>query len=120
MTRVTSFIKQFTAILNGDDAAATAHKAWRQAEAALKVRIATMDAETIAKEEAVHAAKEAADKCLINNGQCITDSDLYTKSIVESDNALKVAQKNLENHLKTLEFFKNKLTELRTEVSLED
>lgn len=114
--KIPFFVKEFIAIISGDDNKATAFKAWRQSESALKVRIAYMEGETLAKEDAVEAAENAAKKALVNNGQLVEDKNLYTIELVKADTKLKEAKQDLKKHLETLEFFKAKLQELQAEV----
>lgn len=73
MSKVKSFINQFVAAVKGDDVEATAEKAYRQANSALKSQISSLEGDTINLEEKVNDAKEKLASAGINDGNLIAD-----------------------------------------------
>ena len=114
--KVKSFIKQFAAILTGDSAEVTAQKTYRQAVSGLKTQIAKLQGDTLTYEDRVENAKEAAAKALLNNGQEITNRELYVKNLITTDNELNDAEEALEEHLELIAFLEGKLAQLDEEV----
>jgi len=118
MSKMKSFVKQFAALVTGDSATVQAEKNFRRAESALKTQIAKLEGETITKEDALETAKEHATAVLVNNGKPITDQYRtdYVANLVDADNAVKSAQKELDEHKNMIKFLQGKLAELNEEV----
>lgn len=113
MRKVNSFVNQFVAMVKGDDVQVEAEKAWRNAESALKVQIASKEGDTIRFEDAVSEAQEVLNKARVNNGAMIHDRDAYIRNLVEAKNHLTDAEENLEFHLKTLNFLREEYENLQ-------
>lgn len=58
MSKLSKFVQEFVAMVEGDDAKATALKTERQATSALKTRISHMEGDTVTKEQNIEDAKE--------------------------------------------------------------
>jgi len=111
-----SFVKQIVAMITGDSATETAIKIQRQAESALKVQISNREAETVNLETNIEDAKAAEAKAFVNNGQLMSsqeDRAAYVRKLTEARNKVIEAEEALEDHLKTLEFLKEKLVEVQ-------
>lgn len=111
-----SFVKQIVAMITGDSATETAIKIQRQAESALKVQISNREAETVNLETNIEDAKAAEAKAFVNNGQLMSsqeDRAAYVRNLTEARNKVIEAEEALEDHLKTLEFLKEKLVEVQ-------
>lgn len=116
MTKVNSFVKQFVAVIKGDDAEVQAQKAWRQAQSALKTQVASLEGDVIKYEDGVTDAKEAQENARINSGKAITDRNYYVETLLESKNAVTKAEKALKDHNTKIDFLKAELKALETEV----
>jgi len=111
-----SFVKQIVAMITGDSATETAIKIQRQAESALKVQISNREAETVNLETNIEDAKAAEAKAFVNNGQLMSsqeDRAAYVRNLTEARNRVIEAEEALEDHLKTLDFLKEKLKEVQ-------
>lgn len=115
MNKLNAFMREFVAIVKGDDTEALAAKVWRQGEAALKVAIAGAEGDLISKEEDVESAKEKLRLARANNGKEITDRNRYVLGLVEAQNNLTEAEDRLEAHRKTIVFLKGQYEELKAE-----
>lgn len=106
MNKVKSFVDEFVALVNGDDAKVKAEKARRQADSALKTHISMKEGESVSMEDAVSEAKDALQKARLNNGEPITDRDAYVKNLIVAANRVTDAEEAYESHMKTLEFLR--------------
>lgn len=115
---VTSFIKGFVALVQGDTAEAQAQKVFRQVQSGLNTQIAVMTGNLVEKEEAVEDAKEALNKARLNNGKELPSSERtrYVQNLVDASNALKDAEEALLAHNETLDFLKAELAALESEI----
>lgn len=115
MTKLNSFVNQFVAIVKGDDAQIQAFKAWRSAESALKVQIASLSGDLIRKEDAVEQANENLLKARVNNGIQISDRDQYISNLILAKERLVQSEKQLEAHQKTIAFLEEEYANLKAE-----
>ena len=115
MTKLNSFVNQFAAIIKGDNAEVQAAKAWRSAESALKVQIASLGGDLIRKEDAVERANEVLAKARVNDGNQITDRDRYIANLISAKESLTAAEKQLEAHQKTIAFLEEEYANLKAE-----
>ena len=115
MTTTNSFVKQFIALVKGDEAEVRALKIWRQAESAFKVQIAALGGDLIRKEDTVTQAEEKLAKALVNNGCEITDRDTYIANLISAQEFLRQSQKNLTAHKDTIEFLEKQYAKLKAE-----
>lgn len=116
MNTVKSFVKQFAAILVGDNTTAQAEKALRQADSALKTQIASLKGDTISFEDAVTDAKEAQSKARVNKGVQISNRTSYVQNLLEAKNTVTQAEEALEIHLAKISFLESELQLLNEEV----
>ena len=114
-TKMNSFVKQFVAAIKGDDAEVQGQKAWRSAESALKVQIASLDGDTIKLEDDVEKTKEKLAKARINNCKVISDRAYYVSSLLSAKNELTLAEKALKDHNTKLDFLKDEYEALKAE-----
>jgi hypothetical protein len=117
MNTMKSFVRQFIAVVKGDDAEATAQKALRQADSALQAQIASLKGDTIALEDAVTAAKENEELATVNSGKTITHREHYVKGLLDSKNAVILAEETLKNHKEKIAYLESKLAFLSAEVA---
>ena len=115
MNKLNSFVKQFSAILKGDDNEAKAAKVWRQCESAFKVQIAALGGDLIRKEDSVSQAEETLAKRLVNNGNEISDRDQYIANLISAKESLKQAEKQLAAHKETIAFLEEQYALLKAE-----
>ena len=111
-----SFVKQCVAFLAGDTDEVKAIKLQRAATSALEAQIAVKTGETIGLEDAIADCEEAEKRALYNNGELISKSSgnaQYVASLLEAYNRKVTAQEELETHLKTITFLKEKLAEVK-------
>jgi len=116
MNKTKSFIKEFVAVVKGDDAEASAQKALRQADSALQTQIASLTGDTITLEDKVTAAKEAQVLARVNNGNVITDRSVYVRNLLNAKNAVTVAEEELKAHKEKIAFLQGELKGLSEEV----
>ena len=115
MNKLNSFIKQFVAIVKGDDVEAQAQKAWRSAESALKTHIASAEGDIIALEDAVEQAKENLKEARVNSGYLIMDRQQYIENLIRAKNNLLVAEEELDTHMEHIAFLKEEYAALQAE-----
>ena len=115
---VTSFIKGFVALVQGDTAEAQAQKVFRQVQSALNTQIAVMTGNLVEKEEAVEDAKTALNKARLNNGKDLQSSQraAYVQELIDCKEALQEAEEALKYHVETLDFLKAELAALESEI----
>lgn len=106
MNKLNSFVKEFIAVAKGDDVEAMGQKAWRGAESALKVQIATRDGDTVSLEDEVEKAKEALKIARVNGGVKITNRSEYISNLIDAKNTLTSAEEDLADHHVELDFLK--------------
>lgn len=114
MLVVKSFIDQFVAIVQGDDAKAQGIKTQRLAGAALRTQIAALEGSLISKEESLSDAQENVNLASINHGRPIGSGDeartAYVTSLLQAKNNLTNAEDDLELHKEKIEFLKERLS----------
>ena len=115
MNKLNAFVKEFKAIIVGDDAEALGFKNWRKAESGLKVQIAALNGDIIAKEDALENAQENLVKARVNYGKEISDRDAYIASLIKAKEGLKAAEKQLSAHKDTIAFLEEQYALLRAE-----
>ncbi len=115
MNTVKSFVKQFVAVIKGDDAQAQAQKVLRQADSALKSQIASLTGDTITLEDSVTAAKEKQVLASVNNGKSITDRAYYVSGLLTAKNSVTQAEEALKEHLEKITFLEAQLAALGEE-----
>lgn len=101
-----SFVNQFVALVEGDDAKATAIKAQRQAVSALKSQIPSLEGDTVDMEQSLEDAKEALDKAVVNNGNLITDRNQYVENLIFVKNHVTSCEESLIAHNAKIDFLK--------------
>ena len=109
MTKMESYIEEAIALIKGDDAKALAIKNWRKSVSAFKVQLAALEGNLISKEDKVENAKEVLKKALYNNGVLIGDNrgDEYIQNLINAQNKIENAEKELEAHKKTMAFLES-------------
>ena len=115
MNKLNAFVKEFKAIIVGDDAEALGFKNWRKAESGLKVQIAALNGDIIAKEDALENAQENLVKARVNYGKEISDRDAYISNLIEAKENLKQAEKQLAAHKETIAFLEEQYALLKAE-----
>lgn len=116
MNKVKSFVKQFVAVVTGDDNAAKAQKALRQADSALKTQIASLTGDIITLEDAVTTAKENQTLARVNKGNPITDRTNYVEGLLASKNKVTLAEEALKTHKDKIAFLEGELGSLNEDV----
>lgn len=115
MNKMNAFMKEFVAIIKGDDAEAKAAKVWRQAESGLKVQIANLEGDIINKEDAVLQAEENLANARVNYGKEITDRRSYVQNLLNAQDKLNDVTAELEAHKSTITFLKEQYDKLKAE-----
>ena len=115
-TQLTSFVKQFVAIIKGDDAEAQAQKEYRRALSALKTQIASLEGDTITFQDKLEEANNNFDSAKVNHGQSITDRNKYVQALLLAKKEVIDAQENLDAHNEKLEVLRQVFDEIQTEV----
>jgi hypothetical protein len=113
MTTVKSFINQFVAIVQGDNAQAQAIKTQRLAAAGLRTQIAALEGSLISKEESLKEAEENVDLASVNRGKPLDSGDdsrtQYVTNLLIAQNELTEAKDALALHKKKIAFLKDRL-----------
>lgn len=117
MTKMESYIAEAVALIKGDDAAVLATKNWRKSVSAFKVQLAAMEGSLISKEDKLETAQEILKKALYNNGNLIGDNegDLFIQHLIDAQNLVEKAEKELAAHKKTMEFLQAQYDLLKAE-----
>lgn len=115
MTKMNSFVKQFVAVVKGDDAEALGMKVWRQCESALTGQISAMNFKTISLEGVVAEAEEKLASARVNNGNKVSSMENYINNLTEAKNTLIRAEKALKDHNTQLDFLKAEYEALKSE-----
>jgi len=114
-----SFVKQFVALVKGDDATVVAEKNYRKAKAALETQLAIAKGDLVTYETELEDAQETVANALVNNGENIgSDSEGYVGRLLNAEEAVSEAEDNLESHKLLIKFFEDKLNELDSEESV--
>lgn len=114
-----SYMLQFAAIVKGDDVEVQRQKSWRKSESALKSEISTQNGKTVDKEDAVDDAKEYLNLARVNFGKVEHNREAYINNLIEAQNKVLKAEKDLKQHLQLIEFLETSLKELGKEVKEE-
>ena len=115
-TKIKSFVKEFTAVVKGDDTEALGQKVFRQADSALSTQIAKLKGDIIDKEVDVENAKESLRLARVNNGQLIDNRTLYVSELIEAQNRIIIAEEALDDLKRDILFLETQLAELSLEV----
>lgn len=116
---VKSFVKGFLALVKGDTDEAKAEKVFRQAQSALNTQTAILTGDSVRKEDAVAEAQEKLENARVNNGNIISNRETYVQNLLDAKNALTEAEEALDKHEAKLEFLKEELTNLESDVSMD-
>lgn len=116
MNKVKSFVKQFVAVVKGDDAEARGQKVLRQADSALQSQIASLTGDTITLEDRLSSAKEAQDLARVNGGSTISSRESYVRNLLDAKNNVTLAEEALKAHKEKIAFLKEELEALSQEV----
>jgi hypothetical protein len=112
-TQLTTFVKEFLAIIKGDDAEAKAQKAYRSAMSALKTQISSLEGDTIKFEDDVEEAKSKFNLAKVNSGEPIVDRNKYVQNLLVAKRQLIDAEEALENHLEKIEVLRSTFEEIQ-------
>lgn len=116
MNKVKSFVKQFVAVVKGDDAEAKGQKVLRQADSALQSQIASLKGDTITLEDKLLSAQEAQDLARVNNGNAIASREAYVRNLLDAKNNVTYAEEALKAHKEKIAFLVGELDSLSKEV----
>lgn len=116
--KVSSFIKQFIAVVQGDTAEATAQKVLRQADSALSTQLNNLKGDLVDKEGALQDAKDNLALARLNDGKDLPGSERprYVERLFKAKNAVTLAEEDLEKHKAKIEFIESELKSLKEEV----
>lgn len=109
MSKLTFFVKTFMAIMEGDKAEVIALKINDRSKNAIKAQISSLEGDTMDFEEEVTTAKENLEKATVNYGDSNFDKTVYVSKLISSKNNLTEKEDNLEEHLSTINFLKERL-----------
>ncbi len=104
-----SFVDQFVAAVEGDNAKVLAEKTFRQRKSALTSHISSYQGDTIDYEDAITAAKENLELARINNGVAITDRGNYITQLLLAKDTVTDAEERLEDHINVIKFLQAEL-----------
>lgn len=119
-TNAGSFLNQFVALVQGDDATVQAEKTWRQAKTSVETQLASLKGETFDHQQQVEEAEEKLRLATLNNGKSIegksgrTD---YINQMVKAQNELTESQELLAEHEKSVAFLETRLEFLKVEAT---
>ena len=104
-----SFVDQFVAAVEGDNAKVLAEKTYRQRKSALTSHISSYQGDTIDHEDNLSSAKENFEKARINFGEVIVDRQAYISQLMAAKRNVLDAKESLEDHLEMIDFLKKEL-----------
>jgi multidrug resistance efflux pump len=105
-----TFVKQFVALIKGDEAEATAAKVQRKAVSSLEARLAALDAHVVDAEQEVEEAEENLVNVRLNHGKQIGDRETYVDALLAAHNRVENSKTKLMNLEHTIETLKAELT----------
>jgi hypothetical protein len=117
--KISSFVKEFIAHVQGDTSKVLAQKVYRQADGALSSQIALEKAALIQAETQLETAKELKAKAIINNGKLIEGMEAmttYVDNILAAENSVIEAEDELKERKAKIKFLETTLANLKTEV----
>lgn len=83
-TKFDSYVNQFKALIEGDDSAAKAEKAWRGSVSALKVALSASEGDLLKYEDDLEQAKENLDKARMNFGEEKVNRDVFVSKLMKA------------------------------------
>lgn len=104
-----SFVSEIVSLIKGADAQQIGEKIQKQMGNGLTAQIALKKASTLDYEESVEKAQEEVKKSLMNHGREVTNREQSVQAYLNAQTALKKAEKDLENHLQTIEWLEEGL-----------
>lgn len=102
--RITSYLKELTARLKGDEAGKIAAQNERKANSAIKGQLAALNAKIVDDENTVEDKQEAYNNALYPTSK-ITDNQAYVRNLVNAKENLDGAKNSLESTKKSIAFF---------------
>lgn len=110
MSKLMTFVEQFVALVQGDDAKVLAVKVRRKASSAIATQLAVSRGRLIGAEEALETAQENLMKARLNNGLAITgDGESYVSNLISAQNSAEDAKEALESLQEKIAFLEEQL-----------
>jgi hypothetical protein len=109
---VSSFMRQWTAFVKGDDDKALGEKNYRKAKAALQAQIHATQGQIVSLEIKLEEANARVENSIINFGKLIEDDYAYVQQLIDAEDAAKKAEKVLKEKQAYIDFLERKLSEL--------
>ncbi len=109
MSKVEFYVKSFLALVKGDTVEATALKVKERSTNALKAQISNLEGDTMDFKEAVDNANLELEKATLNNGSETFDKFTYVQGLINAKKVLNAKEDELEQHLETIKFLKERL-----------
>ena len=119
-TNAGSFLNQFVALVQGDDATVQAEKTWRQAKTSVETQLAALKGETFDIQQQVEEAEEKLRLATLNNGKSIDGKSgrtEYISQMIQAQNKLTESKEALVEHEKTVSFLETRLEFLKVEAT---
>jgi hypothetical protein len=109
-----TFVKQFVALVKGDEAEATAAKVQRKAEAAIEARLAALKGHLVDAEQKVSDSEEALTAARMNNGKQIDNREYYVDNLINTTQQIEKAKADLDNIKETIAMLTAELETVRS------
>jgi predicted RNase H-like nuclease (RuvC/YqgF family) len=106
----TGFVDKIVAVIKGADAQQIGEKIQKQMNNGLTSQIGLKEAATFDYEEAVEKAQEEVTKSLMNYGREVENRENSVQNYLTAQANLKKKEKELEQHLQTIEWLKEGVT----------
>lgn len=112
MKKINSFVKQFVAMIQGNDAAVVAEKIKRRAESALSSQIHALEGVTINYEDDLADADDALKNAVLNSGSEVLEASAYLKNLLQKRQERKDVEENFKDHKSKIQFLKDTLASI--------
>ena len=109
-----TFVKQFVALVKGDEAEATAAKVQRKAEAAIEARLAALKGHLVDAEQKVSDSEEALVNARMNGGKQIDNREHYVDNLINATQQIESTKVNLDNIKHTITMLTAELETVRS------
>jgi hypothetical protein len=104
MSKISSYLREITARIKGDEAGKVAAQNERKANSAIKGQLAALNAKIVDDENNVEDKQESYNNALYPTTK-ITDNQAYVRNLVYAKEALDGAKSSLESTKKSIAFF---------------
>jgi chromosome segregation ATPase len=112
--KLKSFVKEFVAMVKGDEAEAIGEKVRRKAEAGVETRLSSLKGHIVECEQYIEESEENLKHVRLNNGNPIKDMVTYVDNLIMAHKKVDEAKAKLEDVKHTIEVLQKELEIIRS------